>query len=125
MSAKNTISPCCLSQQSSTIEKRLSLRFELDEMRVAVEAARILSDLARHRSASDAHDQETVPHAVSAVLALIECRMHLVLRAISGDLDSKLLLAHHNETRAAPEEVAGEDILLDAVDPSDSRDEDE
>ncbi len=88
--------------------KAVSLRYELDALRDAVQAARMLADATRHRTAGDAHDQARAPDACSAVLALVGTRLQLLDLVISGEASPRLLLAHHNET--GPDTEA--DILL-------------
>jgi hypothetical protein len=112
MDNRNTTSTRCPAQHSSTPRKCVSLRFEIDTLRDAVQAGRILTDLARHDAATDANDDRVALDATSAILALIEARMLLVVRVISGDVAPALIVAHHNETWTLPEEVTREDILV-------------
>jgi hypothetical protein len=87
MNTKNPINLRCLSQCSSTLQTRVSPRFEWDEFRSENAVARILSDLARHGPAGDAHDGKEVPRTVAAVFAVVECWLRLPSFAVSDGMD--------------------------------------
>ena len=61
----------------SDMPTAVSLGNELDTLRDAIQGARLIADLHRHDLASDDEDAVLAPHACSAVLSLVECRLRL------------------------------------------------
>jgi hypothetical protein len=76
----------------------VSLGFELDHLRHAVEGARLLTEMLDEGSLSQEGQRSLAPRAVAGILRLVECRLRHVCRAIYGGIDPELLQADHNLT---------------------------
>ena len=92
----------------------VSLGNELDAVREAVRAARMLADLVRHGEPPDEECERLAPHACSAVLALVECRLRLVVQTITGQAPASGLVTAHNRVSAP----VGQDVLIPIDDAS-------
>ncbi|MDH5676005.1 MAG: hypothetical protein OEZ06_28035 [Myxococcales bacterium] len=92
--------------------RAVSISGELSEIRAAVQGARMLADLLRFHAAQDEDDELHIPQACSAVLALAETRLQLVVRALTGHAEPAVLLADHNRVENSSDVPEGEDLLL-------------
>jgi hypothetical protein len=90
--------------------KAVSLSAEVDELQGVVLAARLLVDLLRYEQWGDERDVRRIPRAVSAILTLLECRMHQMGRVLRRAAGPDTLLADHNQALNA------DDGLVLAVD---------
>jgi len=76
--------------------KRISLAAEVDELRAAISAARILVDEHATLHIGSPHDERLVPAAVSAVLTLVDMRAKDVCRVLRREKDPAAIWSHTN-----------------------------
>ena len=77
----------------------ISLRLELNVVRSAAEAARILCDAVRDSQAATAHDDRVAPACASAVLVLVEERLRFLDGILAEEANQHLFHAPHNQAR--------------------------
>ena len=99
----------------------VSLSSELSVLNLAVQGAKILVDTARNGDAPTPEVAIVAPQACSAVLALISCRMNMVVGAITDNAQASRVVADHNQVATQLSGVTDGDILLplDATDDAD------
>jgi hypothetical protein len=94
---------------------RVSLGSEVDEIRDAVEAARLVASVAREDAFPDSHSRLASIAAMSAVhgaLSLVSARLRLLSDVVRGGAEPALLRAAHNHL---PLGASGsEDLILEA-----------
>ena len=95
--------------------RRLSVSSELFELEGAVLAARLAADVLRFQSWNDQTDAEAVPWALSSILSLLGSRIRDLNRGIRGEIDPKLLIAHHNVVND-DEQLHDQDLILEPWD---------
>ncbi|MFL5350684.1 MAG: hypothetical protein ACJ8AT_38425 [Hyalangium sp.] len=79
------------------MHKAISLSAELAEIRNAVEGARFLADELATGGLEDRKRELQAPLTISAILVLVELRLHQVERVLRGEEDPLLLWAPHND----------------------------
>lgn len=82
----------------------ISVTLELEELRAALEGIRVMADSVATQGARTPEDDEQATIGVPALLAIVSERMGLLLSAMRGNTQAKLLLAPHNRAAAEPEE---------------------
>lgn len=88
--------------------KRISLSYEIDGLRAAISAARILVDEHATNHLSSPHDERIVPEAASAVLSLVDSRAKDLCRVLRQEKDPAALWCHVNAVDSAD----GDDLVL-------------
>ena len=76
--------------------KTISLSWELNCLRDAIEAARILAEELHTDHFINTHAERMAPLGIEAVLSLVELRLDDLMRVLRGELDPIHLFAHHN-----------------------------
>lgn len=92
--------------------KRISLSYELAEIVSALGAVRVLAEELAHGQFETQHDYERAPRWIAAVTGVVLERLRLLTRAMTGNVDPKLLWSHVN---AAPPGVEDEPEVEDVV----------
>lgn len=80
--------------------RAVSIAAEIDDLRAALSAVRILADELTFDHIADCEDARAVPAAISAVMTLVDARARQVARALRRDVDPGSILGRSN--RAVP-----------------------
>ncbi|MDY7225782.1 hypothetical protein [Hyalangium rubrum] len=94
------------------MHKAISLSAEMAEIRNAVEGARFLADELATGGLEDRKRELQAPLTISAILVLVELRLHQVERVLSGEEDPLLLWALHNDVSPIQAEDEEHDLVL-------------
>ncbi|WP_244237571.1 hypothetical protein [Corallococcus llansteffanensis] len=94
------------------MHKAISLSAELAEIRNAVEGARFLADELATGGLEDRKRELQAPLTISAILVLVELRLHQVERVLWGEEDPLLLWAPHNDVSPIQAEDEEHDLVL-------------
>jgi hypothetical protein len=94
------------------MHKAISLSAELAEIRNAVEGARFLADELATGGLEDRKRELQAPLTISAILVLVELRLHQVERVLRGEEDPLLLWAPHNDMSPIQAEDEEHDLVL-------------
>ncbi|WP_244224580.1 hypothetical protein [Corallococcus sicarius] len=94
------------------MHKAISLSAELAEIRNAVEGARFLADELATGGLEDRKRELQAPLTISAILVLVELRLHQVERVLRGEEDPLLLWAPHNDVSLIQAEDEEHDLVL-------------
>jgi hypothetical protein len=94
------------------MHKAISLSAELAEIRNAVEGARFLADELATGGLEDRKRELQAPLTISAILVLVELRLHQVERVLRGEEDPLLLWAPHNDVSPIQAEDEEHDLVL-------------
>ena len=98
--------------------RKVSVLWELDEVRAAIDAARLLADQLRHEGFPDDDAAKLAPRAIAAVLNLASARLTQLGAVLRGDLGASWIRAAHNavERDAVAVDPESRDVFLDAGD---------
>ena len=91
---------------------KLSLSWELGELRQAIEAARMLIDHLAHHHLFDGYSQRVAASAAASVLWLVDSRMLDLGRVLRGELDPARMVTPYN--RSEPLEADDPDHYFEA-----------
>ena len=94
------------------MHKAISLSAEMAEIRNAVEGARFLADELATGGMEDRKRELQAPLTISAILVLVELRLHQVERVLRGEEDPLLLWAPHNDVSPIQAEDEEHDLVL-------------
>jgi hypothetical protein len=94
------------------MHKAISLSAEMAEIRNAVERARFLADELATGGMEDRKRELQAPLTISAILVLVELRLHQVERVLRGEEDPLLLWAPHNDVSPIQAEDEEHDLVL-------------
>jgi hypothetical protein len=94
------------------MHKAISLSAEMAEIRNAVEGARFLADELATRGMEDRKRELQAPLTISAILVLVELRLHQIERVLRGEEDPLLLWAPHNDVSPIQAEDEEHDLVL-------------
>jgi hypothetical protein len=94
------------------MHKAISLSAEFAEIRNAVEGARFLADELATCGLEDRKRELQAPLTISAILVLVELRLHQVERVLRGEEDPLLLWAPHNDVSSMQAEDEEHDLVL-------------
>jgi len=92
----------------------ISLSAELGEIRYAIEGAHWIADSVAMGAVPDPERTHSAPVIISAILLLVETRLHQLGRVLRGEENPAHLLTPHNAT--AGEHANREDVVLRAWD---------
>ncbi|ADO73849.1 uncharacterized protein STAUR_6092 [Stigmatella aurantiaca DW4/3-1] len=99
-------------RRNRTMHKAISLSAELAEIRNAVEGARFLADELATGGLEDRKRELQAPLTISAILVLVELRLHQVERVLRGEEDPLLLWAPQNDVSPIQAEDEEHDLVL-------------
>ncbi len=94
------------------MHKAISLSAEMAEIRNAVEGTRFLADELATGGLEDRKRELQAPLTISAILVLVELRLHQVERVLRGEEDPLLLWAPHNDVSPIQAEDEEHDLVL-------------
>ncbi|HYO52948.1 hypothetical protein [Archangium sp.] len=94
------------------MHKAISLSAEMAEIRNAVEGARFLADELATGGLEDRKRELQAPLTISAILVLVELRLHQVERVLRGEENPLLLWAPHNDMSPIQAEDEEHDLVL-------------
>lgn len=94
--------------------EHISLSAELGEIRYAIEGAHWIADSVAMGAVPDPERTHSAPVIISAILLLVENRLHQLGRVLRGEENPGHLLTPHNAT--TQEEADKDDVVLRAWD---------
>ena len=95
--------------------KRMSLSWELGELKSAIEAARILIEELDSEQLANKHSEKVAPQAATAVLTLVGGRLEDLCRVLAGELDPSQMFGQHNDKpRIVDDDAKDPDLYLNA-----------
>ncbi len=92
--------------------EHVSLSAELGEIRYAIEGAHWIADSVAMGAVPDPERTHSAPVIISAILLLVETRLHQLGRVLRGEENPGHLLTPHNAT--TQEEADKDDVVLRA-----------
>lgn len=93
----------------------ISLTLELEELRAAIDGLRVFAGHLAVDGASTPDDEDTGTLGIPATLTLISERMRLLISAMRGNAEAKLVLAPHNRASAEPDAWEDGDVRFSST----------
>lgn len=89
----------------------VDLGLELGQIGSAIQAARILTEQLAFDGILSLEDKKIVPSTISATLSLVTCRIQILIQAVEGSIDPKMLWCSRN--CAAPDSNGDSTLLTE------------